>query len=445
LEEKYLFFKTMSQTCAISSCKRPSCALCHCCQQNICLPHLNEHQDLLVCELNPLVDQINTLGDRFKAVNVDDVIGDARQKLEEWRVECHQKIDYFFKQKCRELHQQVAEKIDKQREKISRVQSKAAELIREQHATRRDLDLLTSTIVALEQEVNKFELTSFNVRCQSLASDDNWIVIEELGRHRFNLSAFSAIDRTIKRIDGSWPIATGSDHILLMHEKTGLCLVDRTLRIRKQAEWNGNVISDMCYSSVLDRFIVISPAEIFFMDQNTMSMRIFPSIQRQKWLRGTCSNTSLFLSTYELSSSIMEYSLLSSIEFVKHWKSPDTCQKNEMISYMKCNNESLALIITEPLNKTVRLDVKNIKTLARFWSLPLNDEKMSNFIFSCCSFNEDEWLLADSGTSRLLHISNQGKLIATYKYPSKPHFVSMFGSNILAISTDNELNLHNNI
>ncbi|CAF1564779.1 unnamed protein product, partial [Rotaria sordida] len=54
----------MSQPCAIDGCKRTSRALCHCCQQDLCIFHLNEHNDLLNSQLNPLVDEINTLGDR---------------------------------------------------------------------------------------------------------------------------------------------------------------------------------------------------------------------------------------------------------------------------------------------------------------------------------------------------------------------------------------------
>lgn len=67
----------MSQACAILECKRSSCALCHCCQKNICLPHLTEHQDLLVSELNPMVDQINSFSDRLKTLYVGDTINDA--------------------------------------------------------------------------------------------------------------------------------------------------------------------------------------------------------------------------------------------------------------------------------------------------------------------------------------------------------------------------------
>jgi hypothetical protein len=198
----------------------------------------------------------------------------------------------------------------------------------------------------------------------------------------------------------------------------------------------------MCWSSALDQFIMITPNNIFILDHNTMLIGIFPLIQSQKWLRGACSDTSLFLSTYELSSSIIEYSLSPSIQLIKHWKSPDTCEKNEIISHMRSNNETLALIITEPLNKTIRMELKNPKTFARLWSLALSVEHMPKFSFSCCSFNDDEWLVIDYETSRLLYISKQGKLQATYKYPSKPLFASMFGSNILAISTESGLNLH---
>jgi hypothetical protein len=146
-------FQTMSQTCDITSCKRPSCALCHCCQQNVCLPHLKEHQDALISQLNPFVDQINAPGDRLKAFNTENMIDNCRQKLEQWRVECHRKIDHFFEQKCQELDQSVAGKLSRLREEIDRVQPKIAELIREQDVTRRDLDSLTSTVAQVDYSV----------------------------------------------------------------------------------------------------------------------------------------------------------------------------------------------------------------------------------------------------------------------------------------------------
>ena len=100
----------MPQTCAIENCKRTSCALCHCCNQNVCRPHLNEHQDLLVSELNPLLNQINALDNRLKVLNIDNMVAEPRQNLEQWRADCHTKIDQFFEQKCQELSRCIAEK-----------------------------------------------------------------------------------------------------------------------------------------------------------------------------------------------------------------------------------------------------------------------------------------------------------------------------------------------
>ena len=104
-------------TCAIVNCKRVSRALCHCCQQNLCIIHLNEHNDLLNSQLNPLTDEINTLGERLKTLNIQDIVGDCRQKLEQWRQDCHKKIDQFFEEKLQEIDLLVAKKLDGQRER----------------------------------------------------------------------------------------------------------------------------------------------------------------------------------------------------------------------------------------------------------------------------------------------------------------------------------------
>ncbi|CAF4234517.1 unnamed protein product, partial [Rotaria sp. Silwood2] len=99
----------MSQSCSIEKCTRTSRGLCDCCQQNLCLQHLNEHNTLLVSLLNPLADELNALGVRLETLNIEKVIGNSRQKLEQWRQDCHKKIDCFFGQKCQELDQLIQE------------------------------------------------------------------------------------------------------------------------------------------------------------------------------------------------------------------------------------------------------------------------------------------------------------------------------------------------
>jgi hypothetical protein len=432
----------MSQTCAISSCKRPSSALCHCCQQNICLPHLKEHQDLLVSELNPLIDQINALGDRLKVLNLENKMDDARQKLEQWRVECHKKIDHFFKEKCRELDRYVTKKVDTQREEISRIQSKAVELIREEHATRHDLYFLTSRIRVLERDMNKIEQTSFNIRSKFLEIDDSWITIEESSKHQFDLSNLPPIYKTIGQSDKCSMVVCSNDKFLLMHQKSNLCLVNRHLEEVKYVLWSDDYIYDMCWSSILDRFVVISQYNIFLVDQNTMSTEKISRIQRQEWYSCTCSDESLYLSTKNWASSVIEYSLLPSIQLIKHWKSPDTCQKNELINHMRYNNGTLAILVTKSSAKTVHIELRTSKTFQRLWLLELNIKMVQKIAFRCCLIKEDEWLVTDHESSRLIHITGDGKMKVMCAYNSTPLYSCIFGSDILAVVTRESINFH---
>ncbi|CAF3052738.1 unnamed protein product [Rotaria socialis] len=86
----------MSQSCSIHQCTRISRRLCDCYQQNLCLQHINEHNTVLISQHNPLVGEINTIGDRLKALNIQKTMEYSRQKLEVWRQDSHNKIDCFF-------------------------------------------------------------------------------------------------------------------------------------------------------------------------------------------------------------------------------------------------------------------------------------------------------------------------------------------------------------
>ncbi|CAF2888343.1 unnamed protein product [Rotaria sp. Silwood2] len=105
----------MSKSCSMEKCTRASGWLCDCCQQSFCLQHLNEHNDLLTSQLNSLADEINALEDRLKTLNIHNTIDDSHEKLEQWRHDCHKKIDCLFEQKCQDFNQLVHEKIDQPR------------------------------------------------------------------------------------------------------------------------------------------------------------------------------------------------------------------------------------------------------------------------------------------------------------------------------------------
>jgi hypothetical protein len=433
----------MSQPCAVDSCKRTSRALCHCCQENVCIPHLNEHNEQLNSQLNPLADEINTLGARLKTFDIQNKTKNCREKLEQWRIDCHEKIDLFFEEKCEELDQIILEKVEKQKQEITRVQSILLELIREQDATRKYIDLLTSNIQHLKNEMNNIEQNSIDINTHPLFIDADCIHINETNDYEFNLSTLSPAYQTIIRPSGSDRALTSNDRYLLFHKAPNLCLIDRDLTLVKEIFWCHGQLNDMCWSSTLDRFIVIGRDDIYLINGNTMSVENIETSKKGRWISCTCSHTSLFLSTRVHGSSIVEFDLLSPKKLIKEWKSPDTCEKTEDITCIIYNNQTLALLIRNNLNKTMKMELKSSITFDCMWSLQLDVVCIQDKTLRCCSLNNDQWLIADYETRSLIHISKKGKIKALMPYYDTPWYVNMFGSDTLAVSIRNHgLNFH---
>ncbi|UJR22966.1 hypothetical protein I4U23_025993 [Adineta vaga] len=431
----------MSQQCAVPKCHRQSRWLCDCCQENLCLQHINEHNAALISQLNPLAEEINILDDRLKSIHTQHAIGDCRRKLEKWRDECYEKIDRFFEQKFQELDRLVHEKVAEQREKIARVQTKVAELIRAQETTRKDIVSLTATIRQLGRTIDKIEQTCFTVHTRPLIIDNALVIVKEKADQEPCISTLAPVYKTINRSAGSYALAS-NDRYLLIHQQPNLCLVDQEMNIVKQTLWSYDAIYDMCWSATLNRFIVIEENDVLLVDENTMTIDNVQTIETGLWLSCTCSNTSLYLSTGERASSIKEYRLLPSIQLIRELKSPHTCSRDEVISGIVYNNGRLALIIVNITKKTLRIESRDAETLNRLWSLRLDIICNQNRKFGCCALRSDEWLVADYETKRLLYITKDGKVKKVIDYTPEPYHVSLFGANILAVSTKNDIRMH---
>ncbi|CAF0938608.1 unnamed protein product [Adineta ricciae] len=432
----------MAQQCAISACQRASRALCHECNQNFCREHMIEHDLSLNSQLNPLSDEINALGERLKSINLEKAIGITHQKLNQWRVDCHKTIDTFFEQKCRELDRYISKRMDKQRDEISRMRTKMSQLINEQEATHQDIDSLTVTVRDLGREIAQIEETSIQVETKSLVLDDSLIHIENLDINRFDLTSLSPIYKTINYPRENWAPLACSSRYLLIHLEPNLCLIDQNLNTVKQNSWIYGTIYDMCWSATLDRFIVINGSDVFLVDETHMSIENIQMLQKSKWLSCTTSETSLFLSTKVWGSSIMEFSLVPTIELVKQWQSPDTCARDEVINGIVYNNDTLVIMIKNPSEKTVHIEMRSAATLDRLWSVRLNIAYSQNIRTRCCLLSNDQWLVVDRNTSRILHISKDGKVKASTTYNPPPFCAVLFNQDMLAISTARGVNLH---
>lgn len=432
----------MPPTCSLVDCKRIPCALCHCCEKNLCLSHLKEHQDDLLDQLNSLVDQTTDLDDRLQAFQIQPMMDYAREKLEQWRRDCYRKIDEFFECKCQELIDNANGKLTKQRQHIDQVQTALAQLISEQAATREDLKQMKERIAQLEKDLHKMQQTSFKVDIQSYRINNDLIRIDEFDVSEFSFSSLPPTTKTIHSSKKNCAALAINETALLMHHEGNLCLFDRTFASIQKAPWSFGEISDMFWSFALKRFIIVNESSVFLVDEESMSIENIHMVAKQNWCCGTCSEKSLFLATYRRGSAVMEFNLLPSIEFVKQWKSSEICSKDEGIHDLGYFNEKLFLIIEDQVKRTIRVESRSSITFERFWSLRLDSAENQKVQIRCCPLYNDQWLVAHHDTGSLLYITADGKLEEACTYTPSPHFVCSFGTAGLVVVTSNSVHLH---
>lgn len=260
---------------------------------------------------------------------------------------------------------------------------------------------------------------------------------------QFDLSNMPPACKTIGYTSKSWYLAASNEQYLLMHRLPDLCLVDRNFEIVRQTTTNYTEIRSICWSSSLDRFIIVSEKDVFSIDDKAMSINTFPKLSKGNWLTCTCSDTSLFLSAYTCATSIAEYHLLPSIEVTREWKTPVTCKGDEWVNDMKYCNGSMALLIMNTSKNTVFIELRSSNTLDQLWSCPTDCKNLQNKAFHCCLLTNHEWLIMGPDSDHLVHITKDGKMKPSNVYKPSPNCATMFGLNTIAISTTKGLNFHN--
>jgi hypothetical protein len=423
-------------------CKSSSRTQCHCCKKNFCRSHFNEHDNLPNLQVNSLVDEVNLLNDRLMAFNGNELTGDSRQKLERWRTNCHKLIDDIFEEKCRRIDQCVNEKMGRQRDEITKLRSTIVELIQKQEVTTNDIDLLKAAVHTVEEKMNNLGQICFGVVIHPLVIDESLIRIKELNIPYLNLSNLPLPYKRVNHIDGSSRIIAINDRFFLVHQEPNLCLMNRDFVGIKRRQWSHGPIWDMCWSSTLTRFVVVTQGNVFIVDDSTLSIQSIQINQNQRWFSCACSHSTLYLSTINAGSSIFEFNLSPSIQFKKQWTPPETCAQNQIIMNIVYKNKTLALTISDQLNKEKFIELRSSTTMERLWSLRL-DIEYNNHMVRCCSLNHSDWLVLTGIKSRLLHISKDGKVQATSQYTENLVFVRLFDGNKLAISTEKELTFTN--
>ncbi|CAF0858562.1 unnamed protein product [Adineta ricciae] len=431
----------MSQPCATHACDRTACALCHCCQQNICVVHLNEHNNYLNSRLNPFVDTIQSLDAHLKSIDIATVSDTYRQQLEHWRADSHRKIDQYVEQKYQEVERLLKDKVNEERNEINHVHNKVNKLIHDQQMNRTDIYELSTMVDYLERQVKNLHENFIDIQIRPLAVDANSIYIRGINEEVYNLSILSPTYRTIHQPEGSYRILASNDRILLMHQTPNLCFVNEDLLIYKQVPWRNEKIFDVCWSTTLKCFVLTTAKNVFLLSESDMSTEKIKALEKRKWLSCTCSEKCLFLSTNESHSSIMKVSLASTKKFDQQWQS-NICKSDEIIDTLRYEKENLAVIIKNHSENTTRMDLRSAETLRPIWSFILDITWSPTRPLHCCPFIGEDWLISDFESGRLLHITKTGNVNSTISYNTIPYRSTLFGTHVLAVSTEDGVNFH---
>lgn len=432
--------KPVNLQCVIVGCRRLANVLCHCCQENLCRNHYNEH-DYLNSKLNLLADEIDSFDRQLLAVDLKKYIQTTNDRLQQWRFESYKAIDQYCEQKYREIESHLMKIITLKRENIEQLRTNMLDLVQKRSMTLELIETLTSELRTIESDMHDIDQKHLAIHSTPLTLDRGLIQIEELAMEDFEVTTLTTPIKTIEYPrQGLYPIASNQKYLVIPREPN-LCLIDRNWKMVKQTPWTHGQIFDMCWSSALAKFFILTLNQIYIFDVDRISIERVETTQRLHWLSCTCSDTSLFLSTNEKGSCICEFNLLNSFQSAKRWDPPETCSRDERIHDMFYNKGTLLLLIENTLNEKIRVELRSSARFDRLWSIQL-DLLYKGKIFSCALLKYDQWLIIDSNTSRLLQISMDGKIKSSSHYNPAPSCACLFGSDILAISTLQGVNIH---
>lgn len=432
----------MPQSCKILKCPRVSSALCNCCEKQLCNIHMDEHYQVLVSQLQPIINDMDTLDNDLKVFDRHKTIAESLEKLEQWRLESYQIINHLFEEKCEELKRCIEKKISKQTEKIEQARARLTQIEKNHEVTRQEINFLSTIVSQMKKDITNIDNTFIQVKTLPLKISRDILPITESIRPKIDQLTLAPPCKTINHSDKSSSVLASNTQFLLVHQERNLCVINHEMNVVKEVSWPYSNIHDMCWSTTLDRFILINENDVFLVDENLALIDKLPTFSNKKWLCCTCSETSLFLSTNELGSSINEFSLLPRIGFIKQWSSPFTCKDNEVIDNMVYTNGKLGLMIKNLPEKSIRIELRFSGTLDYIWSLPLNIKCTKKMAFRCCLLSFDELLVADHDTCQLLHITKSGQIKTTIKYKVVPNHVNLFNHNILVVFSKNVKNFH---
>lgn len=433
----------MSSPCAVVQCNKISQVLCYCCDKNLCLEHISNHDSLKDCSPNSLTDEINRVNDRLKKLDVDKLVDETRLKLDKWRDNSLKQVNRFYENKCEELDRYYNKRIRQQQKNIDQLYIKLSEINEQQNNASTDIiNQLKTKILHVKDTISEIEQKIIPMQIRSLSIDNNLIIIGDINKKGFDLHTLLPPYQKLDVFENSGFGLASNDECLLVDLNYDLSLFDKDLKVIKQSRWDYGTIHDVCWSQGLASFIAITEnSKAFLINGNNLSVHGIEQMQNHLWMSCACSKSLLYLAS--LSNAIVEFSLLPTFSYTRRWDPPITCNKNEHIKSIACNDEKLALMVALFSDNILHLVVRSLTTFHQIFSIRLDVKSLLyDLPIRCCSLKHNEWLVVEANTSQLFHIDEDGKLKGRFAYDEPPHNAAVFDRNILVIRTHSTIYFH---
>ncbi|CAF4276982.1 unnamed protein product [Adineta steineri] len=160
--------------CFINECKRSWRSLCFCCQHNLCLDHLVEHENLIHAQIPLITDQINSLSHLLD----DDIViqPSCFIDLNQWRENALRTIEQLYEGKRQQLEDLIQRRRNKQQQEFDEMKMKFEELIKNQEGTKEEIDFMRKSVEFIKKDIEDLHHIHFNIN--QLVIDDNLISIQ---------------------------------------------------------------------------------------------------------------------------------------------------------------------------------------------------------------------------------------------------------------------------
>ncbi|CAF1181166.1 unnamed protein product [Adineta ricciae] len=383
-----------------------------------------------------MTSTVNSYISQMNELNIEQIHRDAENKLAYWRNDSHRRINEFYQEKLEELQNYITEVKALYETKMRTIGNYLNQLANQQDMSEEDSRLfIHSTNQAIQQTLEELKQICVQINPHPIIIDESEICIGK----NFSLKKLARCSSQIPYTESSSAAIATNNEFILLHQHPNLCLFNRSAQLIRQCLWTDEWIRDMCWSTTLQLFFIITSSKVFFADEQIMSIGTVDNFCRQTWFSCTCSDRSLYLSTYEWGSSIFEFNLQQLPALDHQWKPPMTCKPSEGINDIQYSNETLALMVKDGQAHERYLVVKSIRTFDTIWSFSLGSSTNIR-LMTCCPLKNNEWLVVDGAQLQIYHITGRGKNVEKIHFESAPYRASFLGSSMLVVASELSLN-----